>query len=470
MWATASVASAGAAGGAKASLSRRMFVALVTACTAVALVVTAASAYVYERAFLDDEHEQLAGECTTLASLLDSTEDDAQVLAGLSLGSLRTTLVAPDGRVLYDSGADAATLPNHADRPEVASALADGEGSSERSSETVGYVSLYEARRLASGDVLRISVDRAGAAAFLSRDILLLVVVAVCVVAASWVVSRLLVRRFVRPILEIDPTLAGAKAPYTELGPLVSRLNEQHGELLERMSAIQNADDMRREFTANVTHELKTPIASISGAAELIRDGICRPEDVQEFASRIYGDAQRLSSLVSDILMLSKLDETERAGDRAALFGPTEKIDLLSVAKDVEGRLAPKAARLGVTLRVEGVRSVIDGNARLLDELVSNLVENAIRYNREGGHVYVWVVPQFGRPTLRVSDTGIGIPEDAQKKVFERFYRVDKGRSRDMGGTGLGLAIVKHAAAFHDADVQLTSKLGEGTTVTVTFP
>lgn len=452
------------------SLSHNMFVAFVAVCAVAALVVTAASAYVYERAFLDDEHEQLAGECQTLASLLDSTDNDEEVLAGLSMGSLRATLVAPDGRVLFDSGADAAGLPNHADRPEVSSALATGTGSSERSSETVGYVSLYEARRLGSGDVLRISVDRAGAASFLTRDLVLLVVVAVCVVAASWGVSRLLVGRFVRPILEIDATRADASAPYEELEPLVSRLNEQRGELLERMSAIQDADDMRREFTANVTHELKTPIASISGASELIRDGICRPEDVQGFAGRIYDDARRLSSLVSDILMLSKLDETERAGDRAALFGPDERVDLLAVARDVERRLAPKAQRLGVTVHVEGVSYVIRGNARLLDELVSNLVENAIRYNREGGHVYVWVLPHDGRPSIRVSDTGIGIPEEAQKKVFERFYRVDKGRSRDMGGTGLGLAIVKHAAAFHAADVSLASKLGEGTSVTVTFP
>ena len=188
------------------------------------------------------------------------------------------------------------------------------------------------------------------------------------------------------------------------------------------------------------------------------------------FAGRIYDDARRLSSLVSDILMLSKLDETERVGDRTSLFGPDEQVDLLAVAHDVERRLAPKAARMGVTLHVEGVSYVIQGNARLLDELVSNLVENAIRYNREGGHVYVWVLPHDGRPSIRVSDTGIGIPGEAQKKVFERFYRVDKGRSRDMGGTGLGLAIVKHAAAFHDADVSLASKLGEGTSVTVTFP
>ncbi len=453
----------------KASLSRQVFLAFVVACAVVAVVVTAASAFVFQNAFLADEHEQLAGECETLCSLLDQTEDDPSVLASISLGNLRATLVAPDGRVLYDSSADASTLPNHADRPEVAAALADGRGQSDRSSQTVGYVSLYNAQRLESGDVLRISVERAGVVSFLSNDILLLTALACAVVGVSWLVARRLSAGIARPILEIDPAAEETSAPYEELDPLVSRLNDQHKQLICRMSAIQDANDMRREFTSNVTHELKTPIASISGAAELIRDGICRPEDVQDFADRIYKDARRLSSLVSDILMLSKLDETERAGERDSLFGPSERVDLLGVARDVCGRLERRAKKAGVRLKCEGVPTCIEGNARLLDELVKNLVENAIRYNRSGGRVFVWVLPVDGRPTLRVSDTGIGIPEEAQQKVFERFYRVDKGRSRDMGGTGLGLAIVKHAAAFHDADIRLESDLGKGTTITVSF-
>ncbi len=456
-------------GAKKTSLSRQVFLAFVTACAAVAVVVTAASAFVFQNAFLADEHEQLAGECETLCSLLDQTEDDPSVLASLSLGNLRATLVAPDGQVLYDSSAEASTLPNHADRPEVAAALADGRGQSDRSSQTVGYVSLYNAQRLESGDVLRISVERASVVAFLSSDTMLLIALACAVVGVSWVVARRLSAGIVRPILEIDPAAEETSAPYEELGPLVCRLNEQHKQLISRMSAIQDANDMRREFTSNVTHELKTPIASISGAAELIRDGICRPEDVQDFASRIYKDARRLSSLVSDILMLSKLDETERAGERDSLFGPSERVDLLVVARDVCSRLERRAKKADVRLKCEGVSTCIEGNARLLDELVKNLVENAIRYNREGGRVFVWVLPVDGRPTLRVSDTGIGIPEEAQQKVFERFYRVDKGRSRDMGGTGLGLAIVKHAAAFHDADIRLESDLGRGTTITVSF-
>lgn len=453
----------------KLSLTRQIFLSIVAACAAVAIVVTAASAVLFQGAFFADEHEQLAGECATLNSLLDQTSNDEEVLASLELGQLRATLVAPDGNVLYDSRADASTLPNHADRPEIAQALADGEGFSDRSSETVGYVSLYNARRLSSGDVLRISVERASVVAFLSSDFALLVIIAAVVVVAGWLVSRHLAVGIARPILEIDPASSETNAPYEELEPLVSRLNDQHSQLVRRMSAIQDANDMRREFTSNVTHELKTPIASISGAAELIRDGICRPDDVQDFAGRIYKDAQRLSSLVSDILMLSKLDETERGGERDSLFGPSERVDLMGVARDVAARLERKARKAGVVLKVEGVCSYVQGNARLLDELVSNLVENAIRYNKKGGRVFVWVLPIEGRPAVRVSDTGIGIPKEAQPKVFERFYRVDKGRSRDMGGTGLGLAIVKHAAAFHDAEIRLESEEGVGTTITVLF-
>ena len=456
--------------GAKGSLSKRVFLALVTACAVVAIVVTAAASLLYQSAFLEDEQEQLAGECRTVASLLNLSDDDAALLSLLEFDDTRVTLIAADGTVTYDGLADASEMENHADRPEVIDALATGSGSSDRPSETAGYVSLYEAVRLDDGEVVRLSVDRASVVTFLMQDFVLLAGLAVVVVAVSWLVSRRLSQRFVWPILAIDPSVGDGVAPYEELDPLVSRLNEQHKELVERMNAIQDAADMRRDFTANVTHELKTPIASIQGAAELIRDGIARPEDVKNFAGRIYKDAHRLSLLVSDILTLSRLDESERSGDRE-VFGAAERVDLISVASDAVERLRARAQqKYDVTISLSGVSTPIMGNARLLDELVSNLIENAIRYNKPGGKVFVWVIPQGGRPCVRVSDTGIGIPEEAQGKVFERFYRVDKGRSRDMGGTGLGLAIVKHAATYHGADIRLDSRVGEGTTITVTFP
>lgn len=451
------------------SLGRRVFLSIALTCLLVASVVAVGAILVFQSTFLAEEHEGLARECRAVALALDDAPDDASILSSLALGDKRVTLVAADGTVLYDSKADPATMGNHADRLEIALALRHGEGSSERKSGTLGHVSLYEAVRLRSGSVVRLSEERAGALAFIWQDALLVVGIVAVVVAAAWFVSRRLAEDITRPILAIDSSKEGAQAPYEELSPLVDRLNEQRARLIERMERVQDAADTRRDFTANVTHELKTPIASISVASEMIRDGIVQPEDLAEFGGRIYDDAQHLSLLVSDILMLSKLDESERNGDRDIL-GSIEDVDLLSVARDVVQRLTPRAADAGVCITVEGTRSVIRGNARLVDELVSNLCENSIRYNRVGGKVFVWVYPEAGSPCVRVADTGIGIPLADQDKVFERFYRVDKGRSREMGGTGLGLAIVKHAAAFHGARISLASKPGEGTSIAVVFP
>jgi two-component system phosphate regulon sensor histidine kinase PhoR len=456
-----------------ASLSRRIFLALAGVCVAACLLVSLASAYIYQRSVVEDASAGLGRECEAVSSTLNETarsgRSESVVLRGLDLGDVRATLVAKDGTVLYDSLVSAASLPNHRSRPEVAQALKGGRGSSERDSETVGYVSIYQAQRLDSGNVLRLSEDRDGIMRVIANDLWFVIGTVVVVVGVSWVVSRSIAWRFVQPILAIDTASGNAVSPYEELDPLVRRLNEQQVELKARMDRIMDADVMRQEFTANVTHELKTPIASISGASELLRDGFVRSEDVREFASRIYGDAQRLSSLVSDILMLSKMDESERVGDQA-LFGEPQDVDLLSVAQDVVDRLQDRACKANVTLRVQGANVRVSGYPRLLDELVKNLCDNAIRYNRTGGSVHVFVLPVNGHPTLRVTDAGVGIAPEDQPKVFERFYRVDKSRSRASGGTGLGLAIVKHAAALHGATINLSSELGRGTTITVTFP
>ena len=438
----------------------------------VAVVATLAAAFVFHATLVDDAKHELTDQCATIAASLnsdDTTDTDQDIVRMLTPQKMRATLVAPDGTVIYDTKFEASSLPNHADRQEIQEALSSGTGETERPSDTAGNVSLYYAQRLDSGDVLRLSEDRESVTAIFTHDIGLLVSIVALVVLGAWAASRMLSKRLVKPILDIDTTAAKAEAPYRELEPLVDRLNDQQAELIAQMDKLRDADAYRLEFTANVTHELKTPIASIQGAAELIRDGIARPEDIPEFAGRIYGSARRLSSLVSDILTLSKMDESERAGD-SQLLGPKTECDLYQIAGDVTDRLQDKAKRAGVRLTLEGQKCMVVGNAGLLDEMVSNLCDNAIRYNRVNGKVYVWVYQIAGRPTVSVSDTGIGIPEEAQPKVFERFYRVDKSRSRSNGGTGLGLAIVKHAAAFHNAKIDLKSKLGEGTTITVTFP
>ncbi len=454
------------------SLSSIIFIALTMFAVGVAVVATLAAAFVFHATLVDDAKHELTDQCATIAASLnsdDTTDTDQDIVRMLTPQKMRATLVAPDGTVIYDTKFEASSLPNHADRQEIQEALSSGTGETERPSDTAGNVSLYYAQRLGSGDVLRLSEDRESVTAIFTHDIGLLVSIVALVVLGAWAASRILSKRLVKPILDIDTTAAKAEAPYRELEPLVDRLNDQQAELIAQMDKLRDADAYRLEFTANVTHELKTPIASIQGAAELIRDGIARPEDIPEFAGRIYSSARRLSSLVSDILTLSKMDESERAGD-SQLLGPKTECDLYQIAGDVTDRLQDKAKRAGVRLTLEGQKCMVVGNAGLLDEMVSNLCDNAIRYNRVNGKVYVWVYQIAGRPTVSVSDTGIGIPEEAQPKVFERFYRVDKSRSRSNGGTGLGLAIVKHAAAFHNAKIDLKSKLGEGTTITVTFP
>ena len=222
----------------------------------------------------------------------------------------------------------------------------------------------------------------------------------------------------------------------------------------------QRREALRREFTANVSHELKTPLTSISGFAELMKGGLVPQETVPEFASDIYREAQRLIALVEDIIHLSQLDEN-------ALPMAWEPLDLFALAEEVLARLAPAAARAQVTLSLEGEPAEVEGVRHVLEEMIGNLVDNGVKYNRPGGSVAVAVGRREGLARLTVRDTGIGIPPAHQQRVFERFYRVDKSHSKEVGGTGLGLSIVKHAAAYHGAALELESREGEGTAVTV---
>ena len=221
----------------------------------------------------------------------------------------------------------------------------------------------------------------------------------------------------------------------------------------------ENREALRREFSANVSHELKTPLTSISGFAELMKSGMVPQETVPEFAGDIYREAQRLITLVEDIIHLSQLDEGAVPMDR-------EEIDLHALARDVLDRLAPAAEKGRVQLRLDGEKAVVTGVRHVVDEMVFNLADNAVKYNRPGGSVTITTGMEKGKPWFSVADTGIGIPADSRERVFERFYRVDKSHSKDVGGTGLGLSIVKHAAAYLGASLELRSEVGEGTTVT----
>ena len=243
----------------------------------------------------------------------------------------------------------------------------------------------------------------------------------------------------------------------------VSHAGEAGGGVLVLMDVTEreNNERLRREFTANVSHELKTPLTSISGMAEIMKSGIVRPEDMAEFAGDIYHESKRLIALVEDIIHLSQLDE-------GGLMAHAQPVEMLSLCAGVVHRLRHQAEAAQVTLELKGGNFTARGVPGVLEEMVCNLCDNALKYNRPGGSVRL--VCDSVRRVLRVEDTGIGIPAEDQSRVFERFYRVDKSRSRQIGGTGLGLSIVKHGAALHDIRLGLTSTPGVGTTVTLDFP
>lgn len=225
----------------------------------------------------------------------------------------------------------------------------------------------------------------------------------------------------------------------------------------------EEREDLRREFSANVSHELKTPLTSISGYAEIMKNGLVKPEDMKRFSENIYQEAQRMITLIGDIIKLSQLDENRVELEKQA-------VDLYPIAQSVVSRLKERASQAKVALEIRGEGQIIEGTSQILDEMIYNLCDNGIKYNKAGGHVNVTVGSRQGCPFVSVEDNGIGIPEEDQKRVFERFYRVDKSHSKAIGGTGLGLSIVKHGAAFHGADLSLESQPDRGTTIRLTFP
>lgn len=458
------------------SLSRRVFATIFAAAMVmVAVFSLVGTAYVQGR-LVGLAHEELDSQAGVASAALNSLPDDESILRNLDLSNTRVTLIDSDGSVLYDTEADVDSMPNHADRPEVIEALETGHGDSERTSSTLGEVMLYEAVRLDNGTVLRLSQEQAGYLSILLNMLPPLVGLAALGAIVAFVVARRESHAIIAPLrdVDLDHPVRNVENAYTEMIPMLERIEAQRQELKRQVRVLADNDRMRREFTANITHELKTPLTAISGYAELISSGmVSDEEDKREFAHRIYKEAGRLTTLVNDILTLSNLDEAERADDASAsegVLGSREPVDLPRTLDTVYQRLETVADVNGITLSVKFEPAIVLGVPRLLDELVYNLASNAIRYNKPGGSVTMRCGTVDGAPFISVEDTGIGIAPEEQEKVFERFYRVDKSRSKSRGGTGLGLAIVKHAAVFHNATIAIDSALGEGTTITVRFP
>ena len=478
--------------------------------------------------------DTLTEEGNLLALSLEHHTDDiqTQMLTDFhrQTPGVRLTLVASDGEVLYDSEVPPAQMANHADRPEIVSAQkrkAHGLGSDieVRDSDTLGEDMCYYARAIPSGKIIRVARPVRTFYATALSGLPILGGIALGVFGLSFLIARRQARLIVAPLeqIDLDHPLSGtpydrdrlpeikrrtgifgnssgfsggelfnsgaytdtpadeepgqpepAEPPlphgmlkaygkdhetvpiYPEFLPLLQRLEHQNRDK-------EAADRSRREFSANVSHELKTPLTSISGYAEIIGNGLVKHEDIPGFAKRIHQESSQLLNLIDDIIELSRLDEgrvPEEAGE----------VDLFDLCRTVVERLQPRAASFDVKMTLSGSHTTLTGVETILDELIYNLVDNAIKYNREGGEVSVWAGTHLGRPQLIVTDTGIGIPYEDQERVFERFYRIDKSHSRQTGGTGLGLSIVKHAAILHAAEIAVNSTPGKGTRIEVTFP
>lgn len=388
---------------------------------------------------------EMNGEAET-QSALHSLEED-----------IRVTLVHADGTVYYDNFADPNAMDNHADRPEIRQALENGSGSDIRNSSTVDQSAFYYAVRLKNGDVMRLAQEASNIWSVYFRSMPLIVLLAAGMACVSLYLAHLLTARLVQPIERMTVHLNNVSgvARYPELEPFMDMIEQQHEEILR-------SANMRVEFTANVSHELKTPLTSISGYAELIESGMAQGEQAKTFAAEIHKSANRLLTLINDIIRLSQMD----APMPDLKFEP---VDLAQIATNTFEQLEMSARKADVTLQLDAKPAMVEADRQMMDELLYNLCDNAIRYNVHGGSVKLEVRPIRDKVIVCVQDTGIGISPENQEHVFERFYRVDKSRSKATGGTGLGLAIVKHIAVKHNAQIELESELGRGTKISVIF-
>lgn len=435
-------------------MKRKVFLRLAILALVVEVISVAVCAFIYLNTIRASVKGSLA-QCAELLAGFSSEEDYIERLQQNTPEGIRITLIGQSGDVLFDS-MESTISDNHLNRPEVVSALEDGSGYAVRTSEANGLDMHYYALRLDGGMILRVSMFASGINSFIDDALPLMLALSLVVVVIALIMAKILTDRLVEPIEKLSSNPDATEMPYPELRPFAEQMEKDR-------YVQQHMEMLRREFTANVSHELKTPLTGISGYAEMIETGIAKPEDVQDFAGKIRKEALRLLGLVGDIIRLSELDSAEKEED-------AEQVDLLELAEENVERLNPIADSMGVSVTVDGEPCYVTGSRKRLDELVFNLIDNAVRYNKTDGSVAVSVKNTEANIIFAVADTGIGIPSEARDRVFERFYRVDKSRSKRDGGTGLGLAIVKRVAMLYGAEIRLESEENVGTTVSVRFP
>ena len=435
---------------------------LYTRMTIISVVIMLVTMTVTAGIFYNLFSEQVMEDLKTHVHILKTTEAVLEYIEkdfDPKIDNLRITVIDSEGTVKYDSNADIGSMDNHGNRPEVQEARENGTGEAIRMSDTFDKNTYYYAEDLKDGEVLRVAKEAGSLWQFCLKILPVLVAelflsVAICIVAA-----RYLARWLVEPIELVAQNLDSdiVTETYEEIQPFIDKIHSQH-------KALKKSAKMRQDFTANVSHELKTPLASISGYAELIETGMAKEEDIQHFASEIHKSSIRLLALINDILELSQLDVMDHEM-------ATQRISLDEEAVSCVNMLQMNAEKHSIEIMTDVIEEgcMITANQEMIQEVVYNLCDNAIRYNKPEGHVWVSVFRKEDKVILQVKDDGIGIPEKDRERIFERFYRVDKARSKKTGGTGLGLAIVKHIAEQHNAEIRIESEIDKGTTISLIF-
>ena len=387
-------------------------------------------------------------------SYLDKKLDEAS--------AARITLLDGEGNVLFDSLENPAMLENHSNRPEFIEAEKNGYAETMRYSETLSKQNFYCAVKLSDGNILRVGSTTDSVFSTMLSSFSILGVLLILILLLSFFLVRKQTKDLIEPINTLDLEHPLKEVQYEEMRPLLERVDEQNHQIAKQMEELKAAEAVRREFSANVSHELKTPLMSISGYAELMMNGMVPENKIQEFSGRIYHEASRLSTLVTDIIQLSRLDEKD--SDM-----PFESVDLYELAEDIILHLNSVASKKNIQLQLDGHSVSVEGVRQVLYDMLYNIADNAVRYTEKNGTVKIYAGQRGSHPYYRVEDNGIGIPKEEQKRIFERFYRVDKSHSRETGGTGLGLSIVKHGALMHNAEIILDSAPGQGTKMELVF-
>ncbi len=422
------------------------------------IVITLSLAYssfifiVYNQS-IDIAKNQIEEQAIYVKNLLDKTNNLLNTI-DTALFNTRITIIHSSGKVLYDTNKEI-SFENHLQRPEIQEALQKGTGQAIRTSDSLHQKLLYYAEQLPNGNFLRISRSYDSVWGITVKFLPLIFITGSIMFGFAFIFSRYKTTQIITPINKIDLSNPLETQNYEEIIPLLAKIEKQN---LEQ----EALDRMRKEFSANVSHELKTPLTSISGYTELIKNGIAKQEDIQKFSTRIYDEAQRLIELIDNIILISKLDEEK-------ISFAKENVNIFQLAVDVCNRFTEQANQKNIHIQLTGEKVHIQGIPSILDEMLQNLLENAIKYNKENGEVKIWIGKTFNKNKIIIEDTGIGIDKKYHERIFERFFRVDKSHNSKTGGSGLGLSIVKHAAQLHNMEINIESEEQKGTKISLTF-